>query len=419
MVQVEIGSQPAEESLSPQPTQFIARQPILNARREIVAYELLSRTGWENWFRGERGEATRRTLDQCVFMGIESLTHHQPAFVNCTREILLSRWITLLPPTTTVLEVLETVAPDSEMIQACAELRDMGYQIALDDLSPRPEMQPLIEMASYVKVDFRLQDREKRKQIHKMVRNTRAALLAEKLEDQEQFNIARGEGYEYFQGYFFGKPTVTANREIAPNRANYLRLLVELSKDTLNLKEVTEIVKTEASLCYRLLRLANSALWGRRGEVTSVLDAFMLVGEDRFRMLVAVAASCEMGENLTPALTTQSLERARFCELMAPLIGEKSSEQFLLGLFSLLDAMLGIPMATILQSLPLRRETKAALLGASNQVAIALGMIRNFERGLWEPCVSTARTLDISEERLTGLYIEAVQWASHSVDSSR
>jgi EAL and modified HD-GYP domain-containing signal transduction protein len=419
MIQEELVSEAVQETLSPQPTQFIARQPILNARREIVAYELLSRTGWENWFRGERGEATRKTLDQCVFMGIESLTHHQFAFINCTREILLSRWVTLLPPKTTVLEILETVAPDAELVETCVELRKMGYRLALDDLMPRPEMQPLIDIANYVKVDFQSQDKEKRREIHKMVRGTQAALLAEKLEDQEQFNAARAEGYEYFQGYFFGKPTVTANREIAPNRINYLRLLVALTRDPLNLREVTEIVKMEASLCYRLLRLANSPLWGRRSDVTSVMDAFMLVGEDRFRMLVSVAASCEMGENHMMALTTQSLERARFCELMAPMIGEKASEQFILGLFSLLEAMLCIPMATILQTLPLRRETKAALLGATNQVSIPLCMIKNFERGLWEPCVATARTLDISEEKLTGIYIEAVKWASEAVDSSR
>jgi len=419
MVQEEIGS-PAEESpLASQPTQFIARQPILNVRREIVAYELLSRTGWENWFRGERGEATRRTLDQCVFMGIESLTHHQLAFVNCTREILLSKWVTLLPPKTTVLEILETVAPDAEMVETCVELRKMGYKLALDDLEPRPEMQPLIDLASYVKVDFHLQNAERRKKIHSMVRGTQASLLAEKVEDQEQFNTARAEGYEFFQGYFFGKPTVTANREIAPNRTNYLRLLVALTRDPLNLQEVSEIVKVEASLCYRLLRLANSPLWGRRSDVTSVLDAFMLVGENRFRMLVSVAASCEMGDNQTPALTTQSLERARFCELMAPLIGEKPSEQFMLGMFSLLEAMLGLPMATILQTLPLRREAKAALTGATNQLSVPLCLIKNFEKGLWEPCVSTARALDIAEEKLTGLYIEAVQWASEALDASQ
>ncbi|MGD0796444.1 MAG: HDOD domain-containing protein [Acidobacteriaceae bacterium] len=419
MVEEAIGPQADEAPPIPQPTQFIARQPILNARREIVAYELLSRAGWENWFRGERGEATRRTLDQCVFMGIDSLTHHQLAFVNCTREILLSRWVTLLPPQTTVLEILETVAPDTELVETCIELRKMGYKLALDDLVPRPEMQPLIDLASYVKVDFRLQDAERRRAIHTMVRGSHAALLAEKVEDQEQFNTARAEGYEYFQGYFFGKPTVTANREIPASRINYLRLLVALTRDPLNLNEVSEIVKMEASLCYRLLRLANSPLWGRRSDVTSVLDAFMLVGENRFRMLVSVAASCEMGENQAPALTVQSLERARFCELLAPVIGEKPSEQFMLGLFSLLEAMLGIPMATIMQTLPLRREVKAALQGATNQVSVPLCMIKNFELGLWEPCVGTARTLDIKEETLTRLYIEAVQWASEAFESSR
>jgi EAL and modified HD-GYP domain-containing signal transduction protein len=104
---------------------------------------------------------------------------------------------------------------------------------------------------------------------------------------------------------------------------------------------------------------------------------------------------------------------------MAPLIGEKASEQFILGLFSSLEAMLCIPMATILQALPLRREVKAALQDATNQVSIPLCMIKNFERGLWEPCVATARTLDISEEKLTGIYTEAVKWASEAVDSSR
>jgi EAL and modified HD-GYP domain-containing signal transduction protein len=104
---------------------------------------------------------------------------------------------------------------------------------------------------------------------------------------------------------------------------------------------------------------------------------------------------------------------------MAPLIGEKPSEQFMLGLFSLLEAMLGIPMATILQTLPLRRDTKAALLGATNQLSVPLCMIKNFEKGAWEPCIGTARTLDISEEKLTGLYIEAVRWASESLDASR
>jgi EAL and modified HD-GYP domain-containing signal transduction protein len=407
-----------QESPAPQPSRFIARQPILNSRREIVAYELLSRTGWDNWFDGERGVATRQTLDHCVLVGTEYLTKNQLAFVNCTREALVNKWVTLLPANTTVLEILETVPPDEELVAACVELKKMGYLLALDDFEPRPEMQPLLDIANYVKVDFLKQNADQRRQIRRMMGNSRAALLAEKVETQQHFNAAREEGYKYFQGYFFCRPVIVADREISANKFNYVRLLAEMARTTLNLQEVTKIVKMEASLCYRLLRLANSALWGRSGEVTSVMEAFMLVGEDRFRMLVAVAASCQMGENQSPALTSLSLERARFCEQVAPLIGESPTEQFMLGLLSLLDAMLGVPMASIVKFLPLRSEVKSALMGATNQPAVPLCLIKGLEGGAWEPCAATAKTLNVSEEALTQIYVDSLNWAAESLAST-
>ena len=184
-------------------------------------------------------------------------------------------------------------------------------------------MQPLIDIATYIKVDFRLSDVAQRKQIHDLARGSGAILLAEKVEDQQEFDTAVSEGYQCFQGYFFCRPKIIADREIPPNRMNYLRLLVELTRNPLNLDQLTRIARSEPSLSYRLLRLANSALVAARSEVTSFLGAFMLVGEDRFRKLVSVAASGILGHDQPPAaLITLSLERARFCELLAPLIGE-------------------------------------------------------------------------------------------------
>jgi EAL and modified HD-GYP domain-containing signal transduction protein len=145
----------------------------------------------------------------------------------------------------------------------------------------------------------------------------------------------------------------------------------------------------------------------------------MLVGEDRFRALVSVAASCVLSQNQSPALISLSLERARFCELMAPLVGENPSEQFMLGLLSLLDAMLESPMEAIVKTLPLRDEAKAALTGGGGRVAIPLGVIRGFEEGAWATCVATATDLGISEETLAHLYMESVQWATDSLATSR
>jgi EAL and modified HD-GYP domain-containing signal transduction protein len=403
------------EAAAPQVSRFLARQPILNARREIFGYELLFRSGWENSFGGDAESSTQTMLDNCLYLGVESVANNQRAFVNCTRESLVGGLVTLLPPKTTVLEILETVEPDPELVKACIELREMGYALALDDFLPRPELQPLIEIANYIKVDFRLSDAAMRRQIRRMTCASGAAMLAEKVEDQEEFDVARNEGYEYFQGYFFCRPKIVANREIPPNRLNYVRLLAELSREPLNLRGITHVVELEASLCYRLLRLANSPLWGLRNQVTSVQEAFMLVGETRFRTLASVAASCVLSQERPPALISLSLERARFCELVAPLAGQNPTEQFMLGLLSLLDAVLEIPMESIVKSLPLREEAKAALMGERNSAALPLGLIRGFEAGAWGVCSGAASDLGIGEETLARLYVESVQWASDSL----
>jgi EAL and modified HD-GYP domain-containing signal transduction protein len=402
-----------------QPSRFLARQPILDVHRKVIGYELLFRSGWENCFRGERDAATRQTLDNYVLMDLESLTGNGLAFINCTQQALVDRLVTLLPPKTTVIEILETVAPDPELVEACIELRNLGYKVALDDFVPRPELQPLIEIASYIKVDLRISDTAMRRQIREMMRGSEAVLLAEKVEDQNDFDTALGEGYEYFQGYFFCRPKVMTHREIPPSRANYLRLLVELTRSPFNLSEVARIAESEPSLCYRLLRLANSALWGIRTDVTSVRNAIMLVGEDRFRILVSVAASCVLGQNQRCALVGLSLERARFCELVAPLVGENPTEQFMLGLLSLTDAMLETPMDSIEKSLPLRGPAKEALLGATNRVSVPLSLTRSFESTAWGTGGGPANHPGVSELTLARLYMESVKWASDAVALSQ
>lgn len=392
------------------PTRFIARQPILNTQRVVIGYELLFRSGWENHFPGDAdGDATSKTIDNCTTMGIDSLVGPGLAFVNCTRDVLVKQLVSVLPAKRVVLEILETVEPDEELLDACRTLRRMGYTFALDDFLPRPEMEPLIEIASYVKIDFRLADSAKRREIYEVLKGSPATLIAEKIEDQNDFSDALAEGYTHFQGYFFCRPVILANREIPPNLANYMRILTELSNAHLNMQKVASLVEAESSLCYRLLRLANSAAVGVRGEITSVRGAMLLVGEDRFRALVSVAVSNALGSRHTPALTSLSLERARFCELIAPLIGEDPSEQYLLGLLSTLDAILQRPMEVLMKSLPLRAEAKDVLLGAASRVALPLNLARTLESGAWERCLKAAEEFGVCEQTLADIYIKALR----------
>jgi EAL and modified HD-GYP domain-containing signal transduction protein len=402
------------------PRRLVSRQPIFSGNRDVVGYELLFRTGWHSCFFPDSAEASEQAWIECLHTGIETLTAKQLAFIKCTREDLVTKMVMALPVKTTVLEVPPSSAPseDDELLAACIELRDMGYLFALDDFLPGPAVAPLLPIASYIKVNLRDTGPEIRRETKRITRGTKAILLATKVDDHLEFAMARAEGFELFQGRFFRNPMLIANRAILPSRMAYLRLMMELARSPINVDEVMRIVQSEPTLCYRLLVMANSPLWGVRSEVTSPRHALNLIGENRFRTLVSVATSCVLGQSQPSALIGLCLKRARFGEMLAPLVGENPSEQFMLGLLSLLDAMLETPMEPLLKTLPLRPEAKAALMGEKAPVGVLLGLIQNLESGDWESCVATARTLGISEEALAGAYVESMKWAAQAVASS-
>jgi EAL and modified HD-GYP domain-containing signal transduction protein len=406
------------DSIGPSPRELVSSQPIFSGNRDVVAYELLFRTGWRSCFVPESAEASEQEWIDCLHTGIGTLTAKRLAFVKCTREDLLTKRASALPAKTTVLEVHTAPSEDDELVAACGELRDMGYLFALDDFLPSSAGAPLLQTASYVKVNLRNTNPEIRREVKRLTRGTRTTLLATMVEDHLEFAMARAEGFELFQGHFFRNPMLIANRTIPPSRMAYLRLLMELARSPINLEEVMRIVQSEATLCYRLLVMANSPLWGVRSEVTSPRHALNLIGESRFRTLVSVATSCVLGQSQPSALIGLSLKRAHFGEMLAPLVNQSPSEQFMLGLLSLLDAMLETPMEPLLKTLPLRPEAKAVLMGERSPVGVLLGLIQSLESGDWESCMTTARTLGISEQALAGAYIESMKWAAQAVASS-
>jgi EAL and modified HD-GYP domain-containing signal transduction protein len=392
-------------------TRFLARQPILDARQNVVAYELLFRSGWENVFQGDQEDSTRQILDNILVMGAEGLSSNTLAFVNCTREALVGRLVTLLPPKHTVLEVLETVEPDEAVVSACKALRAMGYRLALDDFFVRDGMEPLIELAEFIKIDFRASDAAARRKIRSLLHGRRAKLVAEKIEDETEFAAAVAEGYDYFQGYFFCHPTVVARDEVRPSSLNYLRMILALSRSPLDQDEIVRIVSADVPFCFRLLRLANSPIHGLPGRIAGVRRALILVGEHEFRKLATVTMAGTLGEQRPHALLALSLQRARFCELLAPHLKQDPTEQYLLGLLSLVDAVLQTPMEAVADLLPLRDEIRSALLGEANGAAVALSIHRCYETGDWEAFPEGGTSLKERPELLDRLYLESVNWA--------
>ena len=312
---------PAESTgvVQPEPgsgMRYLARQPILDLRGRLHGYELLFRSGPETAFRGDGDLATRTMLDNSVIFGLEKLSGGVTAFVNCTQESLTEALVDVLPPGMTVLEILETIDPTPAVVTACRRLKAAGFRLALDDFTWKPGMEPLVEMADYVKVDFIQMGAEERKKLLHRLSNWAVALVAEKVETQSEFQQAREEGFTLIQGYYFCRPILLKKRSVPANRLSQIEILRVLHEDTIDLREVSRLVKRDTSLTYRLLRLINSPLCAVRQEVCSVEGALIAVGEDVFRRIATLAITSELNadqpqEVLRMAFVGGTILRAR------------------------------------------------------------------------------------------------------------
>jgi len=235
--------------------------------------------------------------------------------------------------------------------------------------------------------------------------------LAEKVETREEFLSARKAGFVYFQGYFFRRPEVMHAREIPANTMNYLRMLQAVSRPELNVREIENVIKSEASLCYRLLRYLNSAMFGFSSEIHSVRHALAILGECEVRRWVRLVAALGAGQNRSSELVLSALIRARFCEQLSAKMGRGDPDLFLLGLLSLMDAILETPMAQIVDNLSLDREARTVLLGGSGRLRPVYDLMLAQEAGDWQNCSRLAGELNLHESQTADCYWQAVQWA--------
>jgi c-di-GMP-related signal transduction protein len=394
---------------------FVARQPIFNQRERVFAYELLYRSGPENVFHSDDGDrASASIVDKVLTYGSDLLTGGHRTFINCTGDFLRKEYATLLPRKDTILEILETVEPDRETIGACQNLREAGYMIALDDFFYADKFQPFIELADFIKVDFTGTPLALRQELVDKFAPRGIRMLAEKVESRGEFSQAKKLGYDYFQGYFFCKPEVLTNKELPASKMHYLRILQAVSRPELDLRELGHIIEHDASLCYKLLRYLNSALFGFRGLIQSVPHALTLLGQREVKKWASVLAMVGIAEDRSPELLVSSLSRARCCELLASILGEgiHAPEFFLVGLFSLMDAILGRPMLQFLSDVALPETVRAALLGTNNRLRMACDLGVAYDQGRWEEASRLAASLRLSEDVMPGTYTSSVQWAT-------
>ncbi|MEM7365105.1 MAG: EAL domain-containing protein [Pseudomonadota bacterium] len=393
----------------------VARQPIFDCDQRVYAYELLFRDGVTSAFPNVSGEqATNSVLmSSYVDIGLEQIAGSSRVFVNFTEETLLSQLPMAFPTDKLVVELLESIEPTDEVIEACRSLRHDGYTLALDDFEYDVRFEPLLSLSSIVKLDFLITPLEQIESMALDFKSRGHALLAEKVETAEQFQWALERGFDYFQGFFFSRPEVIQKNGLKSVKVHLLQLLAEISKPDFDLDAIEALVTKDVSTSYRLLKYVNSA--GRRttSEISTIRHAIMMMGARDLRNFVGMVLTADLAANKPLELTRLALIRARQLELIgkacAP--GRDHSEFFLLGLFSLLDAMLDVDMDSVLAQLPLSNDLKEALLGSDGAMTGYLELTRAFERGDWHALVQWHEALGISQSDTASTYVDALAWA--------
>ncbi len=392
---------------------FVARQPIFDRSQNVYGYEILFRNGLENYFNADPELASRSTLDSSLLFGVDTLCDHRRAFMNCTREVLFKDLITLLPPGQTVVEILETVEPEDRVIAACKRLKAAGYLIALDDFAPNDPRMSLVEFADIVKVDIRATRPEERAGMMRRFGSPACKMLAEKVETPQELRQARDMGFVYFQGYFFCRPEIVIGREVPASRLHYLRLLEIVSHSELDMRELEKMLKQEASISYRLLRYLNSPLFGFSLEIKSIRHAMTVLGEREMRRWIRLVVTVGAAEQRCSELVLMGLARARFCELLSSRL-KSETDLFLMGLLSVMDAVLEVGMDVLLEQLPVEHETKAALLGQNSSLRPLYQLMLAQESGEWAQSSTLAKQLQLPEDEVASTWFQALQWAQEA-----
>ena len=388
----------------------IGRQPIFDRELEVHGYELL--------FRGPIGDdapatdgdgATSDTiLNAFVEIGIERLTGGRPAFINLTRRFFAELPPLPFHPDSVVLEVLEDIPVDERLVEAVAGLHAAGYRGAIDDYLFESHWDPLLPHVSLIKVEINEETLDGMAQRLERLKALPVQLLAEKVETHEQYRLLHEMGFDLFQGFFFARPDVVQERRLAESTLVVTRILSRLHDPEVTIEELAALIGQDAALSFKLLRLVNSPAVGLRRQVESIHQAIVLLGLERIRAWATLFALAGRGDQ-PQELLNLGLVRANLCERLARETGlGRPDTAYTVGLLSVLDGLLSVPMAQALEELPLPEEVRAAIGRQEGDYGRLLAQAIALDQGV---AVAVDSLPGLDPARLTDLFIESSEHA--------
>lgn len=388
---------------------LVSRQPIYRGDMQVFGYELLFRStdSADRATFSDGNFATSQVISNSfIEIGLDKMVGPHRAFINFDRDLLLAPgYCEAMPRDRVVLEVLETLRIEDDVVRRLKELSAAGYQIALDDFEDFERFFPLLEIANIIKLDVIAVSREQLENLILSLKPFRVKLLAEKVESYDEFEYLRNIGCDYFQGFFFCRPQIVSSERLPVNRLAILSLIAKLNNAEIHMDEIEEALSQDISLSYKLLRYANSAILGLRHEIHSIRHASMLIGIERLKVWASLVLFSAIDGKPRDVIVT-GLTRARMCEQLAKRLRFAADLFFLVGLFSVLDAVVDRPLAEIVQSLPLVRDVSDAIVHRAGPAGRVLDCVIAFEMREWDKAI----LLGLDPMEVAGYYQNSVRW---------
>jgi EAL and modified HD-GYP domain-containing signal transduction protein len=409
---------PAVKSM-PSDEFFLARQPILGRDQNLFAYELLFRAAGEHEDANitDSVAATAAVISHASQLGMEQVVGGQMAFVNVDEVVLLSDFVSFLSPHKVILEILETVKPTPRLLARVVELKRMGFKFALDDVVAfSPDVDSLVALVDIIKVDIQGVEKADLASLTQSLRRPQKKLLAEKVETQEEFNICLELGFDYFQGYYFARPSMLSGKKIAPSTVAILALL-DLLKSQADDRTVETAVKRDALISLNLLRLVNSRAARPGQRIESLAQALQLLGRRELQRWLQILVYAEPGATveLSSPLLQLASTRGKLLELMslrvAPHDAAAADTAFTVGIMSLTEAMLSVPMSDVLENVDVAEDVRTALIERSGLLGQMLRIAEMLEHAVeLRPLNAALRKLGLTVKEIRDIELTAFNW---------
>ncbi|MBI1173823.1 MAG: EAL domain-containing protein [Sideroxydans sp.] len=399
---------------------FIGRQTILDRNQDLAGFELLFRSSQKNsaeFF--DDVTATASVINHAFNeLGFKTVLGKHRGFINVNTQMLMDDTIELLPREQVVIELLETIEFNDAVVERCKYLKSQGYMLALDDVNRYSDrLEPLRGCIDIIKIDLKLSGIGNLNETIAHLRSWPVKLLAEKVDTPEEAQQCMDAGFHLFQGYYFAKPIIVTGKRLSHSELVLMQLLGLIMSDADN-EHIVQLFKQNAGLTFNLLRFANSAATGAHRRITSVGDAITVFGRRQLQRWLQLLVYTNDRKGAFPdPLLQLAATRGKCMELLAQSFDDSSAElkdhAFMVGIMSLMDTLLGMPLAEIISPINPPAEVRDALLAGTGLLGKLLLLIKHLEQYDMDAAGALLEELSpLSVELVNHAELEALAWSN-------